>query len=89
MYNFYIKYSHNLQIYTTQEDQLLIMLFKSNDSIFEETRNYVRKDREQSEELVTKEGLRQGRTLNRILFIIIMDDVAKEVKSKIKQIHVG
>ena len=49
----------------------------------------MRKDREQSEEFVTKEGLRQGRTLNRILFIMIMDDVAKEVKSKIKQIHVG
>ena len=38
---------------------------------------------------VTKEGFRQGRALSRILFILIMVDVAKEIKSKIKQTHVG
>ena len=49
----------------------------------------MRKDREQSEEFVTKEGLRQRGALSPILFILIMDDVAKEIKSKIKPTHVG
>ena len=48
----------------------------------------MRKDREQSEEVMTKERLRQGGTRSPILFIIIMDDAAKEINSKIKQIHV-
>ena len=49
----------------------------------------MRKDKEQSGEFVTKERLRQGGALSPILFIMIMDDVAKEIKSKIKQTHVG
>ena len=49
----------------------------------------MRKDKEQSGEFVTKEGLRQGGALSPILFIKIMDDVAKEIKSNIKQTHVG
>ena len=49
----------------------------------------MRKDREQSEEFEKKKGLRQGGTLSPILFIMIVDDVAKEIKSKIKQTHVG
>ena len=49
----------------------------------------MRKDREQSEEFLTKEGLRQGGVLSPILFIMIMDDVAKGIKLKIKQTHVG
>ena len=43
----------------------------------------------QSEEFVTKERLCQGGVLSPILYIMIMDDVAKEIKSKIKQTHVG
>ena len=46
------------------------------------------KDREQSEEFVTEQGLRQRWALSPILFIMIIDDVAKEIKSKIKQTHV-
>ena len=57
-------------------------------TIYEVTRNYVKKDGEQYERFVTKEGLRQGEILSPILFIMFMDDVAKEVKLKIKQIHV-
>ena len=34
---------------------------------------------------MTKERLRQGGALSPILFIMITDDVAKEIKSKIKQ----
>ena len=56
--------------------------------IYEVTRNYVRKDGEQSEEFVTPPFVANGGSLSHILFIIIMHDVAKEVKSKIKQTHV-
>ena len=48
----------------------------------------MRKDEEESEEFVTKKGLRQGGALNPILLVTIMDDVAKEIKSKIKQTHI-
>ena len=48
----------------------------------------MRKDKEQSGGFVTKDRLRQGGALSPILFIIIMDDVAKEIKYKIKQTHV-
>ena len=48
----------------------------------------MRKDREQSEEFVTKEELRQGGVLTHVLFIMIMDDVTKEIKAKIKQIYI-
>ena len=58
-------------------------------AIYEVTRNYVRKGREQSGEFVTKEGLLQGGALSPILFIMITDDVPKEIKSNTKQTHVG
>ena len=68
----------------------LYLTFSNNiKDIFEVTRNYVREDREQSGEFLTNEGLRQGAALSPILFIMIIDDVAKEIKSKIKQIHIG
>ena len=47
-------------------------------AIYEVIRNYVRKDREQSEEFGAKEVLRQGVVLSPILFIMIMNDVAKK-----------
>ena len=43
----------------------------------------MRKAREPSEEIVIEEGLRQG------VFTMIMDDDAKEIKSRIKQTRVG
>ena len=49
----------------------------------------MRKDGEQPEEFVTKERLRQGGAWSPILFVMIMDDVVKEIKSKIKQTCVG
>ena len=49
----------------------------------------MRNDKEQSGEFVTKEESRQGGALIPIFFIMIMVDVAKEIKSKIKQRHVG
>ena len=58
-------------------------------AIYEVTRNYVTKDREQSEKFVTKKRLRQRGALSPILFLMIVDDIAKEVKSKIKLTHVG
>lgn len=42
--------------------------------IYETTRNYVRKGREQSEKFATKKGLGQGGVSNFILFIMIVDD---------------
>ena len=38
---------------------------------------------------MTKEGLRQEGDLSPILFVMIMDDVTKEIKSKTKQTHIG
>lgn len=58
-------------------------------NIYRMTRSYVRKDNGQSEEFVTKDGLRQGGVLSPILFIMIMDDILKEVQTKVKRIHVG
>ena len=49
----------------------------------------MRENIEQSEEFVIKEMLRQEGASNHTLFIIIIDDVLKEIKSKIKQTHVG
>lgn len=43
----------------------------------------MRKDREQSEEFETKEGLRQGEVLSPTLFIMTLDDV-NEMKVKVK-----
>ena len=60
-------------------------LRKNIKTICEVTRNYVRKDGEQPEEFATKEGLRRG-ALSSILLIM---NIAKEIKSKIEQIHVG
>ena len=56
-------------------------------TIYEITTSYVRKYEEQFEELVAKEGLRQGGALSPILFVMIMDEVAKK-NSRIKQTHV-
>ena len=39
----------------------------------------MRKGREQSEELVTKEGLCRGGALSTILSVMIMVDVAKDI----------
>jgi Reverse transcriptase (RNA-dependent DNA polymerase)/Endonuclease-reverse transcriptase len=58
-------------------------------SIYQTTRNYVRKDNKQSEEFITKDGLRQGGVLSPVLFIMIMDDVLKEIKTSSKNIQVG
>ena len=50
------------------------------EAIYEVTRNYVRKDKEQTEEFVTIDGLRQGGALSPTLFTMTMDDVVKEIK---------
>lgn len=57
--------------------------------MYKNTRNYVRTNNSESEEFVTKEGVRQGGVLSPTLFNIILDDVAKEVKGHIKKLHVG
>lgn len=43
----------------------------------------------QSEEFLTKEGLRQGGVLSPALFNIVLDDVFKEIKNKTKRLQVG
>lgn len=58
-------------------------------SLYRNTRNYVRRGNLQSEEFVTKEGLRQGGVLSPTLFNIVLDDVIKETKSKTRKLQVG
>lgn len=64
-------------------------LRKNIASLYKNTRNYVRTNNTESEEFVTKEGVRQGGVLSPTLFNIILDDVTKEVKSHIKKLHIG
>ena len=58
-------------------------------SIYKTTRNYVRTGNLKSREFVTKEGLRQGGVLSPTLFNIVMDNVIKDTKKKIKKLRVG
>lgn len=58
-------------------------------SIYKRTRNYVRTNNTQSEEFRTNEGLRQGGVLSPTLFNIILDDITKEVKDKVKKLLIG
>ena len=93
----FCSYLHGFRRHTTKKTNLQMLrkrgiktkLRNNIKAIYELTRNYVRKDKEPSVEFVTKEGLHQEAALSPIFFIMIMDDVAKEIKSKIKQIHVG
>lgn len=66
-----------------------VKLRRNIECIYKLTRNQVRKDNEQSEDFVTKEGLRQGGVLSPLLFIIMMDDIIKELKGTVRQIQVG
>ena len=38
---------------------------------------------------MTKEGVHQGEALSHVFLTMFMEDVAKEIKSKIEQTHVG
>ena len=64
-------------------------LINNIQSIYKTSRNYVRRDNSQSEEFLTRDGLRQGGVLSPALFIMVMDDVAKEVQPEVKKMHVG
>lgn len=58
-------------------------------SIYRRTRNYVRVGGMQSEEFLTKEGLRQGGVLSPTLFNIVLDDILKEIKKQTRKIQIG
>lgn len=58
-------------------------------SVYKNTRNYIRTGNLHSEEFTTAEGLRQGGVLSPILFNIVMDDILKEVKTKVRRLKVG
>lgn len=64
-------------------------LSKCIKSVYNNTRNIVRTGNLESKEFVTKEGLRQGGVLSPTLFNLVMDDIVKEVKGKVKKLQVG
>lgn len=57
--------------------------------VYRTTRNCIRTGNLQSEEFITREGLRQGGVLSPTLFNIVMDDILKETKEKVKKLLVG
>lgn len=59
------------------------------ESIYADNKMYIRKDNSQSTEFPINDGLRQGGVLSPTLFIIVMDDVMKEVKKKVKTTQIG
>ena len=58
-------------------------------SLYRKTRNYVRTGNLQSEEFLTRDGLRQGGVLSPTLFNLVMDDVIKSTKGKMKTLKAG
>lgn len=78
------------QIWTSLKKRgINLSLIDAIKSIYKRTRNYVRTGNQQSEEFITKEGLRQGGVLSPTLFNVLMDDVIKEVKEKVRKHSVG
>lgn len=73
-----------LQKYNVEED-----LLSAIKCIYKKTRNYVVQGNLESKEFITTEGLRQGGSLSPLLFIILMDDIVKEIKTSSKQLPIG
>lgn len=64
-------------------------LLKAIQSFYKVSRCYVRTGNNSSEEFRVTAGVRQGDILSPYLFIILMDDIFKEVKTKMRKFTVG
>lgn len=64
-------------------------LIKVVNSMYSQTQNYVRYIKSQSDEFITKDGLRQGGVLSPLLFIIVMDEVHKERIPRVNKLFIG
>jgi hypothetical protein len=64
-------------------------LIQAIERYYKQTKNYVRTSNTRSEEFETSRGLRQGCILSPMLFNIVMDEVMKESKHKVKQFQIG
>lgn len=58
-------------------------------SLYKETKNYVRTRHETSKMFETSSGVRQGCILSPLLFTVVLDDAIKEAKKEVKQYFVG
>lgn len=64
-------------------------LLRGIKSLYKENKNYVRISNWKSDIFEVREGLRQGGVLSPTLFIIVMDDIIKGTRDKIKKVHIG
>jgi hypothetical protein len=64
-------------------------LITATKSLYQNSRNYVRSKNNRSKEFITVDGLRQGGVLSPLLFIIMMDEIIKKTKEKVKQVKIG
>lgn len=64
-------------------------LIKGIQSLYKETKNYVRIKQEKSKLFETTIGLRQGCILSPVLFTVVLDEAIKEAKKDLKQYEVG
>lgn len=58
-------------------------------SLYRKTENIVRKDNQETGKFRTTKGVRQGGNLSPLLFIILMDEIIRNVSSKRKKMVVG
>jgi hypothetical protein len=70
-------------------DKNLMCISYVTPASFSTVRNWCRGSALRSEEFETSRGLRQGCILSPVLFNIVMDEVMKESKHKVKQFQVG
>lgn len=58
-------------------------------SLYNNCRNYVRISNNKSSECITKQGVRRGDNLSLLLFILLLDQLMKEVKERARNLVVG
>lgn len=64
-------------------------LIQAIKSIYSCTRNYVRTHNETSNEFITRKGVRQGGVLSPLLFVALMDEIARKCKVRVKKTRMG